>query len=241
MRIFSKLPGEDRVWLLATIQIAVASALATTFDDNIYLTAFFGEVDRKFRPAHVVTGELIGVSFLIAIALLGASLGVLFPRNIVGLLGVLPIAIGVSSLSGRVQELLQNDSNEQRIPLRNERSTVKRVTPGFVSHRLTLWQLLKDRQTYGVSVVTIANGSNNLSIYIPLFASLGVSQLIIVVPTIYMAVFCWLGLSYGLTRTPGLSLVLNRHAKTILPFVLIWLGYRILADSGSLELLINAS
>ena len=225
------------MWLLATIQIALAPALATTFDDNIYLTAFFGEVDRKFRPAHVVTGELIGVSFLIGVALLGASLGVLFPRNIVGLLGVLPIAIGVSSLIGRLKEVWRPDRNEQRTPPRDERVIVKSVTPGFISRRLSLWQLLRDRQTYGVSVVTIANGSNNLSIYIPLFASLAVSQLLVVVPTIYITVFCWLALSYGLTRMPGLSLVLNRHAKTILPFVLIWLGYRILADSGSLEII----
>jgi cadmium resistance protein CadD (predicted permease) len=226
--------------LLATIQIALASALATTFDDSIYLTAFFGEVDRKFRPAHVVTGELVGVSLLISLSLLGASLGVLFPRNIVGLLGVLPIVIGVTSLVARVQELLRSDSIEQRAPLLDERTAAKSVKQGFVSRRLTIWQLLRDRQTYGVSVVTVANGSNNLSIYIPLFASLGVSQLIVVVPTIYIAVLCWLGLSYGLTRMPGLSLVLNRNAKTILPFVLIWLGYHILADSGSLELLLGA-
>jgi cadmium resistance protein CadD (predicted permease) len=225
------------VWRLATIQIAIASALATTFDDNIYLTAFFGEVDRKFRPSHVVIGELIGVSFLISVALLGASLGVLFPRNIVGLLGLLPIVIGSAALVGRLREFAQPQRNE---PVRSSQwsgPALTKVAPGFVSHRLSLWQVLKDRQTYGVSVVTIANGSNNLSIYIPLFASLGLSQLIIVVPAIYAAVLCWLGLSYSLTRMPGLSLVLNRYAKTLLPFVLIWLGFRILADSGSLQLL----
>ena len=91
------------MWLLATIQIAVASALATTFDDNIYLTAFFGEVDRRFRPVHVVVGELIGITALIGLALLGASFGVLFPRNVVGFLGVLPILIGLSTLLQRLQ------------------------------------------------------------------------------------------------------------------------------------------
>jgi len=47
-------------WLLATLQIALGAGLATTFDDNIYLTAFFGKVNRSFLPRHVVIGELIG-------------------------------------------------------------------------------------------------------------------------------------------------------------------------------------
>ena len=54
-------------WLLATLQIAVGAGLATTFDDNIYLTAFFGKVNRSFLPRHVVIGELIGFSILLSI------------------------------------------------------------------------------------------------------------------------------------------------------------------------------
>ena len=229
------------MWLLATIQIAVASAVATTFDDNIYLTAFFGEVDRSFRPMHVVVGDLLGVSFLIAVALLGASLGVLFPRNLVGLLGLIPILIGVSTLLQRLNMRHAVDADAAVGPSRGRGDAMARVSPGFVSRRLTLWDLLQDRQTYGVSVVTISNGSNNLSIYIPLFASLGAAQLLVVIPTIYLAVLCWLALSFGLTRMPGLSLVLNRYAKAILPFVLIWLGYRILTDSGSLQWLLASA
>jgi cadmium resistance protein CadD (predicted permease) len=83
-------------------------------------------------------------------------------------------------------------------------------------------------------MVTIANGSNNLSIYIPLFASLRTPQLTIVVPILYAYVALWLLLSFHLTRTPGLALLLNRYAPIFFPFVLIWLGFRILTDSGSL-------
>lgn len=228
------------MWLLATIQIAVASALATTFDDNIYLTAFFGEVDRRFRPVHVVVGELIGITALIGLALLGASFGVLFPRNVVGFLGVLPILIGMSTLLQRLQPSHSSKEAEAARSASGRTDARNRIAPGFVSRQPTLWELLQDRQTYGVTVVTISNGSNNLSIYIPLFASLGAAQLLVVIPTIYLAVLAWLGLSFGLTRMPGLSLVLNRYAKAFLPFVLIWLGYRILNDSGSLALLSRA-
>jgi cadmium resistance protein CadD (predicted permease) len=85
-------------------------------------------------------------------------------------------------------------------------------------------------------MVTISNGSNNLSIYIPLFASLNSSKILIIIPVLYGFVATWLFLSFNLTRAPGLSL-LNRYAPSLFPFILIWLGVRILADSGSLALL----
>lgn len=42
-------------------------------------------------------------------------------------------------------------------------------------------------------------------------------------------------LSFSLSRAPGLSLVLNRYARFFFPFILIWLGGRILLESGSLQ------
>lgn len=79
----------------ATVQLAIGAGLATTFDDNIYLAAFFGETNRQFRPSHVVMGELIGFSVLLAISLIGFLIGLAIPRQTIGLLGVLPILIGI--------------------------------------------------------------------------------------------------------------------------------------------------
>jgi len=190
--------------VLATLQLALAAGLATTFDDNIYLTGFFAEVNRSFRPQHVVLGELLGR---------------LLPSQWLGLMGVLPILIGL-------RNLLQH--------LRDGYGAL----PGFQPRRLSLLELLRDRRTYSVSLVTIANGSNNLSIYIPLFASLRPLQVPLVLPVLYGFVGLWLWLSFHLTRTPGLALLLNRYAPIFFPFVLIWLGVRILNDSGSLRLLV---
>lgn len=77
--------GASQTWMmdgfLATLQIALAAGLATTFDDNIYLTGFFANVNRSFRPQHVVVGELIGFSLLISISLVGLLLGKLLPTE----------------------------------------------------------------------------------------------------------------------------------------------------------------
>jgi len=72
-------------WLIATIKIGLATAVATTFDDNIYLTAFFSEVNRTFRPKHIVVGELLGFTVLLVLSLLGFLLGLVIPETWIGL------------------------------------------------------------------------------------------------------------------------------------------------------------
>jgi cadmium resistance protein CadD (predicted permease) len=224
------------MWIWPALQIALAAGLATTFDDTLYLTGFFGEVDRTFRPRHVVVGELLGFSVLLAISLVGYAIGIALSRSHVGLLGILPVLIGFNNL----WELIRDRGKLQPEELQTRNQLIRsqsRISPGFPSRRLSLWGLLRDRQTYDVALVTISNGSNNLSIYIPLFASLSLAKILIVIPVLYGFIALWLSLAYALTRLPGISLVLNRYARVFFPFILIWLGYRILSDSGSLALI----
>ena len=212
-------------WLIATIKIGLAAAVATTFDDNIYLTAFFSEVNRTFRPQHVVVGEILGFTALVIVSLLGFLLGLAIPSTWTGLLGILPILIGLKNLLN----LNKDDSDEDKSANLKRNSKFR----GFDSRKRSLSDLIRDRQTYRVSSVTIANGGNNLGIYIPLFATSSIQNLTVIVPVCYCIVFCWLLMSYNLTRLPGIALILSRYASKIFPFVLMWLGFRILLDSES--------
>jgi cadmium resistance protein CadD (predicted permease) len=217
-------------WLMATIKIGLAAGVATTFDDNIYLTGFFSEVNRTFRPKHIVVGELLGFTALISISLVGFLIGLAIPSNWIGLLGILPILIGLNNL--RLLILNQDDSNyDKSVNLkRNARFR------GFDSRRLSLWDVIRDRQTYRVSAVTISNGGNNLGIYIPLFASSSLQNLAVIVLVCYLVVCTWLFMSYHLTRQPGIAFVLSRYAGKLFPFVLMWLGLRIILDNESYKL-----
>lgn len=215
-------------WLIATIKIGLAAAVATTFDDNIYLTAFFSEVDRTFRPKHVVVGEVLGFTVLIIISLLGFFLGLVIPSTWTGLLGILPILIGFNNLIN----LNKDESDEDKSANLKRNSKFR----GFDSRKRSLWEVIGDPQTYRVSAVTISNGGNNLGIYIPLFASSSVQNLSVIIPICYFIVGCWLLMSYSLTHQPGIAFILGRYAGKIFPFVLMWLGFRILLDSESYRL-----
>ncbi|MFM9089200.1 MAG: cadmium resistance transporter, partial [Cyanobium sp.] len=137
--------------LIATLQAALAVAMATTFDDNIYLTGFFSETDRFFRPVHIVTGELLGFTVLMAASLIASRLlAETVPLALIGWLGLLPMGIGVTNLV----RLLKPTATRELIPF----SSKEDPRQGFPSKRPKLSTVLRDRQTYKVSAITVSNG-----------------------------------------------------------------------------------
>jgi cadmium resistance protein CadD (predicted permease) len=213
-------------WLIGTLLIGISAAFATTFDDNLYLTAFFGKVNRSFRPKHVIVGEFLGFTALVFASLPGFFGGLVLPEAWIGLLGLLPVAIGISHLMSRetegevVQDVSLNLNPDK--PQRQKKS---------------LFATIRDRQTYRVSAVTIANGGNNIGIYVPLFASSNLPSLGVILLVCYFTVGLWCFMSYHMTRNPLMAPVLARYGRKIFPFVLIWLGLSILMKSGTFQLI----
>ncbi|KAB8335174.1 transporter [Scytonema tolypothrichoides VB-61278] len=216
-------------WLISTLVIGISAAFATTFDDNLYLTAFFGKVNRTFRPKHIILGEFVGFTALVFASLPGFFGGLVIPEAWIGLLGLLPIAIGINNLMSR--------EDQQELALQ----TVSVDLPSGVQskhHKKSLLETLRDPQTYRVSAVTIANGGNNIGIYVPLFASSNLPSLGVILCVCYMTVGVWCCLSYFMTRNPLMAPLLARYGRKIFPLVLIWLGFSILMKSESYRLFI---
>ncbi|BAY78242.1 cadmium resistance transporter [Nostoc linckia NIES-25] len=216
-------------WLIGTVILGISVALATTFDDNIYLTAFFGKVNHTFRPKHIIIGEFVGFTALVFASLPGFFGGLVLPEAWIGLLGILPITIGISNLMNRedgeqtVQDVSVQFSHSVK-PRRRKRS---------------LLAILRDPQTYRVSAVTIANGGNNIGIYVPLFATTNLPSLGVILSVCYLTVGVWCFLSYNLTRNPMMAPLLARYGRKIFPWILIWLGFSIMIKSGTFQLVPN--
>ncbi|BAZ37083.1 cadmium resistance transporter [Calothrix sp. NIES-4101] len=216
-------------WLTETLVIGVSAAIATTFDDNIYLTAFFGKVNRHFHVKHIVIGEFIGFTALILASLPGFFGGLMIPQAWIGLLGFLPISIGTYNFLNREEEaeLAQAVSFESPVhqPLRPHKKPK------------SFWATIRDPKTYRVSAVTIANGGNNIGIYVPLFASSNLPSLAVIVSVCYSAIGVWCLLSYCMTRNPLMAPLMARYGRKFFPLILIWLGFSILMKSESYRLL----
>ncbi|MBD2248008.1 cadmium resistance transporter [Nostoc sp. FACHB-888] len=216
-------------WLIGTLFIGMSAAFATTFDDNLYLTAFFGKVNHIFRPKHVIIGEFVGFTTLVMASLPGFFGGLVLPESWIGLLGLLPIIIGISHLMNREQQ-----EDIVQTVLVNFDYSIK-----YKRHKKSLLATLRDPQTYRVSAVTIANGGNNIGIYVPLFASSNVPSLAVILCVFYVSIGFWCFLSYNLTRNPVMASVFTRYGRKVFPFVLIYLGLSIIVKSGTYQLVPN--
>ena len=190
-------------WILTAVLTGAVSFAATNIDDIFILLLFFSQVDGRFRNWHVVAGQYLGFAALVALSVLG-SLGVLVvPGEWIGLLGFVPVFLGVRALIR-----LRGGSEEERAPI--EGSGV-----------------------LGVAAVTFANGGDNIGIYVPLFAGAGYARTGIIVCVFFALIAVWCYAGYKLGGHPAVAKKIDRYGHVVVPFVLIGLGVFILIESGA--------
>ena len=88
-----------------------------------------------------------------------------------------------------------------------------------------------------IAAVTIANGGDNIGIYIPLFAMQTLQEKAIVIGLFLLMVGVWCGTALYLSKHPSVVRTIDKYGHMITPIVLILLGIYILFESGSLALL----
>jgi cadmium resistance transport/sequestration family protein len=213
-------------WFAGAIIAGITSFAATNIDDIVILMLFFAQVNSTFRRRHIVIGQYLGFTVLIFTSLPGFFGGLIVPKAWIGILGLVPIAIGVSRLVNR-------DKDEQDVQAVSGEFNRSRADTSVLS---ILGSLLNP-QTFNVAAVTFANGGDNIGIYVPLFASCDLASLGVILTVFFLLIGVWCYIAYRLTRQPAVAHVLTRYGKAIVPFVLIALGVFILIESGTYRLL----
>ena len=213
-------------WLATAIIAGITSFVATNIDDIVILMLFFAQIDSTFRPRHIAIGQYLGFTALVVASLPGFFGGLILPKAWIGLLGLLPIAIGLSHLVNR-------DGDEQE---------VQGVAKEFKDQekKSSFWSKIRNfipPQTFNVAAVTIANGGDNIGIYLPLFAGSDGASLAVILTIFFVLIGVWCYIAYLLTTHPAIAKVLTRYGKAIVPFVLIGLGIFILIENGTYRLL----
>lgn len=213
--------------LISAVTVGVTTFAATNIDDIIILMLFFSQVSARFRPRHIVIGQYLGFAVLIAASLPGFFGGMLLPKAWIGLLGLLPITIGLRQF----WQLKEKEEQVQTVSLSS--STEKSRLP-LISALTNLFE----PQVYHVAAVTIANGGDNIGIYVPLFASSNLFSLSTILIIFLGLISVWCYVAYWLSSRPAIAPILTRYGHRIVPFVLIGLGIYILVESGTYRLLL---
>jgi cadmium resistance transport/sequestration family protein len=205
----------------------ITAFVATNIDDIVILLLFFAQVDANFRRRHIVLGQYLGFTLLILASLPGFLGGLVVPREWIGLLGLLPIAIGMKQLVTRQKD---DTPQVQTVSHDFESSSSRNPVASFLSSVIS-------PPTYKVAAVTFANGGDNISIYLPLFAGSSLVRLGVILIVFFVMVGVWCIVAYQLTRQPTIAQVLSRYGHAIVPFVLITLGVFIMYERGTFRLI----
>ena len=202
--------------MLQTIFSAIAVYISTSIDYLFILLIIFSQSQTKKGLRQIYLGQYLGTGILVAVSLFAAYVLNFIPQDwIIGLLGLIPIYLGI-----RVAMVGEEEAEEEEV--------VEKLKSGGAS-----------RLFWTVSLITIASGGDNLGIYIPYFASISFSEIIIalVVFAISIAVLCYI--SYRLAQISFVADTLEKYERIIVPVVFIGLGFFILIENGTIQALLN--
>jgi cadmium resistance transport/sequestration family protein len=200
--------------LLTAIPTGLTAFIATNLDDIVVLSLFFSQVNACFRRRHIVIGQYLGFSALVVASLPSFFGRFILPASWIGLLGIVPIIIGIN-------RLLNQEANE-----------TENLNTSESSH---WWSNFLSPQTYGVAAVTIANGSDNISIYMPMFATHTWDRLLVILLVFFVLVGVWCYTAYHLTKINAIASAITHYGNSLVPFILIGLGVSILIESQTLQ------
>jgi cadmium resistance protein CadD (predicted permease) len=196
--------------ILSLIGIATAAFISTNIDDFVMLIAIFA--DPTWRANQIVAGQFAGMIALIAVSLAGSLLAIIVPAGWLGLLGLLPIAIGLD-------RLLRNRATLDR-PLA---TSGDRSGSGFIA----------------VALMTVSNGGDNLSLYIPLFSIHAIGDVGLFCVVFLLLTALWCVIAHAMVRRRHLAPPMPRWTQAILPYAMIALGGYILAKTDALALVLR--
>ena len=197
--------------LVALLGLAVVVFASTNIDDIFVLLRFLA--DPQFRLRNVAIGQYIGIGVLVIVSVVASLISLILAAEYVGLLGILPVLIGVTKLFA---PLKVNGGEEG--PRREARG-------GSIAQALS------------VATVTMASGGDNIGIYSPLFATQSPFATIIIVIVFAILTGLWIAIAHALVSHRAFGAQIRRYGHIAVPLVLIGLGFYILCNAGSLQLI----
>ena len=189
-----------------TVIVVAASAYVATNLDNLTLLVVLLSTFRD-RKAAVISGFAAGAVLIgLASFIIGGAAGAA-PVEYLGLLGIVPITLGVIGI-GRL--FLKRPANGK---------------PGGPRH---------GRNAFSATLLTqLGNGADTIVTLAALFAdSMPAADILIVFTLLATATLFVLIGAYAVSR-PALVTVIDEHAHRVTPFILLFVGGYIFANTAS--------
>jgi cadmium resistance transport/sequestration family protein len=193
--------------VFGTLATAVVVFAGTNVDDLVVLTALFLSARATARPQpwQVWVGQYAGIGLLVAVSAVAALGLTIVPDEWVGLLGLVPFALGVRGLVAAIRARADGADNPPPV-----------VAGSLVS----------------VAGVTVANGADNISVYTPMFRTIGPTNTLLTVAVFAVLVAVWCATASWLGSHRRVVSVVRRFGHWLVPAVFMLIGAVIVMESG---------
>ena len=198
------------------IQNVVTSIIlysGTAVDLLIILMLFFAKRKSRKDIINIYLGQFLGSVSLILLSLLFAFVLNYIPsKEILGLLGLIPIFLGL-------KVLLLGDSDGEAIAKEGLRKDNKNLI-------------------FLVAMITFAScGADNIGVFVPYFITLNLANLIVALLTFLVMIYLLVFSAQKLAQVPSVGETLEKYSRWFIAVVYLGLGMYILIENNSFDML----
>ena len=198
------------------IQNVVTSIIlysGTAVDLLIILMLFFAKRKSRKDIINIYLGQFLGSVSLILLSLLFAFVLDYIPsKEILGLLGLIPILLGL-------KVLLLGDSDGEAIAKAGLRKDNKNLI-------------------FLVAMITFAScGADNIGVFVPYFTTLNLANLIVALLTFLVMIYLLVFSAQKLAQVPSVGETLEKYSRWFIAVVYLGLGMYILIENNSFDML----
>lgn len=185
----------------------------TAVDLLIILMLFFAKRKSRKDIINIYLGQFLGSVSLILLSLFFAFVLDYIPsKEILGLLGLIPIFLGL-------KVLLLGDSDGEAIAKDGLRKDNKNLI-------------------FLVAMITFAScGADNIGVFVPYFTTLNLANLIVTLLTFLVMIYLLVFSAQKLAQVPSVGETLEKYSRWFIAVVYLGLGMYILIENNSFDML----
>ncbi|MBF9638741.1 CadD family cadmium resistance transporter [Streptococcus pseudopneumoniae] len=202
-----------RCFMIQNVVTSIILYSGTAVDLLIILMLFFAKRKSRKDIINIYLGQFLGSVSLILLSLLFAFVLNYIPsKEILGLLGLIPIFLGL-------KVLLLGDSDGEAIAKDGLRKDNKNLI-------------------FLVAMITFAScGADNIGVFVPYFTTLNLANLIVTLLTFLVMIYFLVFSAQKLAQVPSVGETLEKYSRWFIAVVYLGLGMYILIENNSFDML----
>ncbi|MBS8086543.1 CadD family cadmium resistance transporter [Streptococcus suis] len=202
-----------RCFMIQNVVTSIILYSGTAVDLLIILMLFFAKRKSRKDVINIYLGQFLGSVSLILLSLLFAFVLDYIPsKEILGLLGLIPILLGL-------KVLLLGDSDGEAIAKEGLRKDNKNLI-------------------FLVAMITFAScGADNIGVFVPYFTTLNLANLIVALLTFLVMIYLLVFSAQKLAQVPSVGETLEKYSRWFIAVVYLGLGIYILIENNSFDML----